>query len=71
MRHSRSAACPKMHLLSVASLLICALPSQGSANPFAARQVPEETNAKAPAVPRSFIIEFAAVSPGPSPSVRQ
>lgn len=53
---------PKMHLLSIAGLLLCALPSLGSAaQPFVARQAPEETNATA-AVPRSYIIEYAAVS---------
>lgn len=50
-----------MQLLSVAGLVLCALPSLGSANTFAARQAPEETNVTAP-VARSFIIEYAAVS---------
>ncbi|KAL1857687.1 hypothetical protein Daus18300_010207 [Diaporthe australafricana] len=50
-----------MRLLSTAGLLLCALPALGSAQPFAARQVPEETNVTA-TVPRSFIIEYAAGS---------
>lgn len=50
-----------MQLLRIAGLLLCAFPSQGSAHAFAARQAPEETNATA-AVPRSYIIEYAAVS---------
>lgn len=50
-----------MQLLNVAGLVLCALPSLGSANTFAARQAPEDVNVTAP-VPRSFIIEYAAVS---------
>lgn len=50
-----------MHLLSIAGLLLSALPSPGSAQPLSARQGPEETNATA-TVPRSYIIEYAAVS---------
>lgn len=52
----------KMRLLSTAGLLIlCVLPCLGGAQPFVARQVPEETNVTA-TVPRSFIIEYAPVS---------
>lgn len=50
-----------MHLLNIAGLLLSALPSSGSAQPFAARQAPKETNVTA-SVPRSYIIEYIAVS---------
>ncbi|KAJ0108571.1 hypothetical protein J7T55_015005 [Diaporthe amygdali] len=49
-----------MHLLSIAGLLYV-LPSLGSAQPFAARQAPEETNVTT-TVPRSYIIEYASGS---------
>lgn len=50
-----------MHLLSIAGLLLSALPSPGSAQPFVARQASEEANVTS-AVPRSYIIEYATVS---------
>lgn len=60
-----------MHLLSITGLLLSALPSPGSAQPFTARQAPEETNVTS-VVPRSYIIEYAAVSlPTPRPPIRE
>ncbi|KAG8165902.1 hypothetical protein KVR01_004454 [Diaporthe batatas] len=50
-----------MQLLSIAGLLLCTLPSLGSAKTFVTRQAPAEANVTT-AVPRSYIIEYAAGS---------